>query len=120
MNEKHGSVRKRFTPAQRRQILADYQAGGLTQREFASRAGVSLASLGKWLRARRLSPAEPSGPGFLELPLPSAARPASGGPEAPGSQGAYKMHLPDGLCLELPRGFSPEEARQLLQLARAL
>ena len=108
MTEDVGSRRKRFTPAERLKILADYKASGLTQRAFADRAGVSLSCLSIWLRRQKQSAPETTPSAFLELPPP------------PGAPAGYKFQWPGGLSLELPRGFSPAEARELLQLARAL
>jgi hypothetical protein len=111
MSEKFGSVRKRFNPAQRNKILADYESSDLTQQEFAARSGISLSCLSLWLRRQRQASACSSPAEFLEIPL---------APSASGAPAGYKIHLPGGVFLELPRGFSPEEARQLLQLARSV
>ena len=97
-------VRKWSTAAQRAKAVTDYRASGLTQREFAARAGISVGTLGNWLRQAGNPPAaEPVS--FLELPrLGTAAR------------AAYKVHLPQGLALEVPSGFAASEVKELLRL----
>ncbi len=121
MNEKI-SVRKRFTPAERGRMLADYRASGLTQREYAAKAGISLACLSIWLRREKDGgPAPGRQVSFLEIP--SASMPLSFSPpipSAPAEAAFYKVHFPDGLSIEIPRGFSLSEARDLISLTRAL
>lgn len=114
------TVRKRFTPLQRADLLADYRASGLTQREFAAQAGISLACLSIWLR-REKDAAPAPGKRVSLLEIPSVSLPASfstPGPSALAS--SYKVHFVSGLSLEIPRGFSISEARELLNLARSL
>lgn len=121
MNQKV-SVRKRFAPAERARLLADYRASGLTQREFVAKAGISLACLSIWLRREKdAGPASGRTVSFLEIP--SASLPSSFSTPIPSAAGLayyYKVHFPGGLSLEIPRGFSISEARDLLNLARAL
>jgi len=50
----------RFTAEQRARVVARYRASGLTQREFAEQAGISLSALRGWLY-RRDPHAEPRG-----------------------------------------------------------
>lgn len=64
---------RRFTPEQRARLLTRYRASGLTQREFAERAGVTLSALQGWLYRRGKSSA-PCGR-FVEVvpPVPATA-----------------------------------------------
>jgi transposase-like protein len=50
ISSKSSSVRRRLTPQQRQRLLARFRKGQLTQRDFASRHGVGLSTLSKWLR----------------------------------------------------------------------
>jgi transposase-like protein len=62
------SVRRRLTPQQRQRLLARFHKGHLTQRDFASRHGVGLSTLSKWLRGedkRAMPPVK-----FQEVTLP--------------------------------------------------
>lgn len=119
MNQKV-SVRKRFTPAERADLLADYRASGLTQREFVAKAGITLACLSIWLRREKgAAPAPGKQISFLEIP--SASLPPSFSAPSPSAlASSYKVHFASGLSLEIPRGFSISEARDLLNLARSL
>jgi len=103
-------VRKRFTPAQREEILKAYQNSGLTQKQFAFQAGISVSGLQGWLRqAAGAKTAHRAGfvriPNLLR-PLPTPA--------------AYRLHWPNGLVLELRQGFQVRELSSLLQLVQVL
>src|SRR5271168_1127366 len=46
-------VQHRFTPQQRRQLLARFRQSQLTRKEFAARHGVGFSTLSKWLQDER-------------------------------------------------------------------
>ena len=52
-SSKNGLDRRRRTPEQRQRWLARFQQGHLTLRDFATRHGVGLSTLSKWLRLER-------------------------------------------------------------------
>ena len=99
------SVRKHRTPAQRKELLQDYQRSGMTQREYARRAGIALSTLQRWLKRADCPP------GFIALPRVSA--PVE--PTAP-----YRLHLGKGTILEVSAGFRAQELAALLALVRPL
>ena len=99
-------VRKWSTAGQRRKTLAEYRSSGLTQREFASRAGVSVGTLGNWLRKERKQAGEAS-VSFVEVPLAERKPTAS-----------YKVRLANGTALEIPSGFEASEVETLLRFVR--
>ena len=47
---KVGSGRRRWTSKERHRLLARFHQSQLTQRAFATRHGLGLSTLGKWLR----------------------------------------------------------------------
>jgi len=101
--------RRRRTPAERAQILAEYHHSNLTQAAFAVQAGISCSALSSWLR-KAAAPADASQPQFVAVPnLFSAARAA-----------AYRLHWPDGFNLEVGTGFVPAELSALLQVVHRL
>ncbi len=102
--------RRRFTQAQRNQILKAYPHSSLTQREFAIQAGIGCSTLQRWLRnAASRSSASPTP--FIEVPNPlNSARPGA----------PYRLHLAGGMQLEVGSGFRPEELDALLQVLRSL
>jgi transposase-like protein len=68
ISSKSSSVRRRLTHQQRQRLLARFHKGQLTQRDFASRHGVGLSTLSKWLRCE-IKTAIPSVK-FQEVTLP--------------------------------------------------
>jgi hypothetical protein len=102
------TVRKRPTQAQREAILTAYRDSQLTQREFASRAGISVSALQLWLR-NATPRSSTRGTAFVQVPNLLG--------QAPGSA-MYRLHLPRGVDLEVSSGFRPEELASLLQLLR--
>ena len=104
------TVRKRPTQAQREKILTAYRRSQLTQREFASQAGISVSALQSWLRK---AAARPSTQATAFVQVPNLLAPASG-------PAVYRLHLGDGIDLEVRSGFRTEELASLLQLLRSL
>jgi len=77
----------------------------MTQKEFATQAGVCVSTLQAWLRkAPDRQPA--AGSVFVAVPNLLSA------PSAP----AYRLQWSGGLSLEVRSGFSPQELGALLQL----
>jgi transposase-like protein len=68
-SSKSGSGRRRWTAKQRQRFLARFHESQLTQRDFATRHGVGLSTLSKWLRVENeaTSPAVK----FQEMTLPN-------------------------------------------------
>ena len=50
ISSKSSSVRRRLTHQQRQRLLARFHKDQLTQRDFATRHGIGLSTLSKWLR----------------------------------------------------------------------
>ena len=104
------TIRKRPTQEQREAVLSAYRRSQLTQREFASQAGISVSGLQLWLRkaaARRCTQTT----AFVQVPNLLAQTP---GPAV------YRLHLPGAIDLEVGSGFRPEELASLLQVVRSL
>lgn len=100
--------RKRFTPEQRASLLAAYRKSGLTQKAFASQAGISVNCLNLWLRKEKEEPG--SRPvRFLSLPGPASA-PAA----------AYKIRFVSGTSLEVVQGFALQELSHLCRVLHSL
>ena len=103
-------IRRRRTPVERAQMLAEYQQSGLTQKAFAAQANISSVTLSAWLR-QAAARSDSSPPQFLALPnLLSTSRSAA----------AYRLHWPDGVTLEVNAGFAAAELSALLQALRRL
>ena|SRR5208283_2190531 len=67
---KTGSGPRRRTPEQRQRLLAGFHQSQLTQQDSATRHGIGLTTLGKWLRLER--DAVPAKVKFQEVRLPKA------------------------------------------------
>ena len=107
---KNRSARQNFTPAQREQLIQDYRQGQLSQKEFAAQAGIGVTTLQSWLRKAAGAQRTPR-PKFLPVPNLLGAAP---------TRAAYRLHLANGLQLEVSSGFRPEELTTLLWAVREL
>lgn len=103
-------VRKHRTPAQRKQLLADYRRSSLPQRDFALQAGVGVSTLQLWLRQEKHA-LLPQPTTFVPVPnlLAQAAAPA-----------VYRLRLVGGAVLEIGSDYQPEPLERLLQLLQVL
>ena len=71
-SSKSRSGRRRWTSKQRQRLLARFHQSQLTQRDFATRHGVGLSTLSKWLRVESEAASPPS-----EVPGSDAAQHAA-------------------------------------------
>jgi hypothetical protein len=87
-------------------ILAEYQSSGLTQRQYALKAGMGYSTLTKRLRqARGAGESVKCTPAFIAVKAAAIVRRAS-----------YQIQLPGGINLQLEPGFDPREVGCLLSL----
>ena len=68
-SSKTRSGRRRWTVKQRQRFLARFHQSQLTQRDFATRYGVGLSTLSKWLRVENEAASPPVK--FQEVILPN-------------------------------------------------
>jgi len=101
---KTGSVKRRWTPKQRRRFLARFHQSQLTQREFAAQHAIGMSTLSKWLRLERKAPTPQVK--FQEVRLPN-----------PTSRWPVEVVSPQGWIVRLQEGadvkFLPELLRAL-------
>ena len=103
-------IRRHRTPAERAQVLAEYQQSGLTQKAFATQAGISCSALSSWLR-RAAANSNSHQPQFLSVPnLFSAGRGST----------AYRLQWSDGFSVEVSTGFAAQELSALLKTVQRL
>ena len=69
-SSKTGPGRRRWTARQRQRFLARFHQSQLTQRDFATRHGVGLSTLSKWLRVESEASSPPVK--FQEVTPPNA------------------------------------------------
>ena len=110
MQTKPGSRQYR-TRAEKAKIVAAYRHSGLSQRDFALQHGIAASNIQRWVGQfpASASPAHPTA--LVEVPNLLAPRPGLG---------AYRLHFPKGLLLEVARGFAVGEVRVLAQLLQSL
>jgi transposase-like protein len=98
------SGRRRWTSKRRQRLLARYHQGHLTLRDFATRHGVGLSTLSKWLRLER--EAVPANVKFQEVRLPN-----------PALRWPIEVVSPQGWVVRLQNS---SDVQQLPELLRAL
>ena len=111
---------KRYTPAERDDILRSFKQSPLTQKAFAAQAAISRSTLQYWLRTyppgtdhlsdKPKAIPKASLPGFIALPNLLT-------PPQPPPVAACRLLLPNGVVIELDQ---PVPTRHLLLLARQL
>jgi hypothetical protein len=110
MEEQAGAalVQGRRGPAEITQLLAEYQASGLSQMAFCRQAGLSLATLARY-RKRQAEGKATSGSGWLAVEV-------TGGQKGPGmgASSGLALTMAGGLRIEIGRGFDSRTLAQLL------
>jgi len=103
-------VRPHRTPAQREEILAAYRQTSLSSHQFAHRHGIAASTLFRW---RRQSPGSShrDTAEWIEVPNLIGSR-----PPAP----VYRLCFANGVSVELPAGFQPDEVRTLAEVVSRL
>jgi len=99
---KSGSGRRRWTVKQRQRLLARFHQSHLTQRDFASRHGVGLSTLSKWLRVESEATSPPVK--FQEVTLPNMPL-----------RYAVEVVSPQGWTVRLQNSSEIQSLPQLLQ-----
>lgn len=102
--------RRRWTPEQRRQAVAEFTASGLTQAEFCRRAGLSAATFSAWCR-KHTRKDDASTAGFARVQVSSAATMARAG-------AAIVVQLEAGLAVSVPVGTDAEWLARVVQALR--
>jgi transposase-like protein len=99
---KSGSGRRRWTAKQQQRLLARFHESQLTQRDFATRHGVGLSTLSKWLRVENEAASPPVK--FQEVTLPNMPL-----------RYAVEVVSPQGWTVRLQNSSEIETLPQLLQ-----
>jgi hypothetical protein len=66
----------RTTPTERERWVRQFEASGLSQRDFATRHGMGLSTLGKWLQLEKAVPARLASLPWQEVALAAVPSPA--------------------------------------------
>jgi transposase-like protein len=102
-SSKSGSRRRRWTVKQRQRFIARFHESQLTQRDFATRHGVGLSTLSKWLRVENETASPPVR--FQEVTLPNMPL-----------RYAVEIVSPHGWTVRLQNSSEIEALAQLLQV----
>ena len=101
-------VRRRRSRAEAEQIVAEYEAGGLSQVEFCRKQGLSLATLARYRKRRpQVSPAP--GDRWVAVEVSSGRRRLESG-----ASSGLAVALPGGRRIEVGCGFDARTLAQLL------
>lgn len=107
-NGKSPKRKRRFSRESIERLVAEYRAGGLTQREFALAHGLGYSTFTRWLRVHGAKRPDGCKPQWLEI-----------GTAVPAPQAQYVVETPGGFVLKMGSGFNPKEVQQLIHLAQA-
>ena len=97
--------RVRFSAAEHARLLGEYHRSGLTQREFVSRHGLSLATLTLWLRRERQPMKETGNISFAEMGMPALST---------GPRWALEIVRPGGVTVRVAHEAPSAWVEQLL------
>ena len=93
----------RFSPEEKRTLVASWRASGQSQSRFAFEHGVPQSSFSKWVA--RYAPAPMARPTFATVEVVDESPPPPN----------LLVHLgTSGLRVEVPAGFDPAELRRLV------
>jgi hypothetical protein len=102
--------RRRRTPAEIQEMISEFKSGDLTQNEFCRRQGLTLSTLGRYLRQLRAS-SETSKRGLVAVEL--AVK--KGGAEACGGCG-LSVSVGSGRRIVVEAGFDVATLQRLVQV----
>ena len=86
----------RRSEEEKRQVLAEWEASGLSKSAFAKKRGLSTNSLHRWAKALKR-------PAFVEVMAPNSAAPA------------FVLRVREAVQVEVPAGFDACELRRLVE-----
>ena len=107
-------VRRRRSGAEAGQLVAEYEASGLSRVEFCRKQGLSLATLARY-RKRQAQGRPADGNRWVAVEVP-AGRPVSEG----GASSGLAVALRSGRRIEVGRGFDARTLAQLLDVLERL
>lgn len=99
--------RERRSPRERAQLLGAYRASGLTQEEFAARAGLKVGTLRAWIYKPRPA-VRPAGGHFAAVRIVDGSAVA----KAPGT---VTVRWPQGLAVEIVVPLDESGLRELVR-----
>lgn len=102
-------MKRRRSRAEAEQLVAEYEAGGMSRTEFCRKHGLSMTTLNRYGK-RRQAQGEASGAnGWVRVELC-----AGGGTAGSGRGSGVAVAVADGRRIEIGRGFDAETLLQLL------
>jgi hypothetical protein len=106
--EQVGARRRRRSRAQASQLVADYEASGLSREEFCRERELALSTLVRYRKRRRQEQGDAAGPNRWVAVELAGAHPA-------GASG-LAVALASGRRIEVGRGFDAKTLEQLVSL----
>ena len=108
------AVQRRRSRAEAGQLVAEYEASGLSRVEFCRKQGLSLATLARY-RKRHVPGEVVAGNRWVAVEV-AAGRPSLGG----GANSGLAVALPGGRRIEVGRGFDAHTLAQLMGVLERL
>ena len=103
---------RRRSRAEAEELVAAYQASGLSRVEFCREHGLSLATLARYRKQQRQAPGEPAGGNrWLEVEVSGVAAAVESG-----TSSGLAIALTGGRRIEVGRGFDSPTLVQLLSV----
>ena len=109
---------RRLGPDEWTKLLAEYEASGLMQKEFAAKHDVSMNTLQYWLYKRGKRPSSDSGSLTKFLPVELVPSPALSARADAGLQVGVVVELPTGIRLHVASSTPPRYVAELLAALR--
>jgi hypothetical protein len=99
---------RRYTDAERRRAVKDFECGGISAAEFCRRRGMSSVSLAQWRRrySGNAHSVPAAVPPWLPVVITDADQPAA-------DSGVVYVMIAGTRRLEVPSGFSPADVQVL-------
>jgi len=107
---KQKTPRRRYTEAERLEILKEFKTSGYSQIRFSTQRGISTATLRNWLRKSQEIRGKESPKKFL--PVRVIPESSVDGDFSPGR--SFEIALKTRRRLYVPSGFDPKEVRLLV------
>ena len=113
------AARHRISPEERKQLLADWQASGLSASEFAPRAGVTVHTLYTWRRRARAGAGDAAAGRFAELVVRHSSEASAPAGHAGEPDGRIEIAVGEAI-VRVGAVFEDAHLRRVLDVVRAM
>jgi hypothetical protein len=118
MQQNQSASQRRRSLDEIKAILVAYHSSGLSQREFAQKRAIPLATLSNWLRRERKN-GKPAKEKSAKIADPRQKFIPVQLSQTPAVAGVLELALPEGMVLRIPGDFSAAHLKKLLVVLRS-